>query len=63
MAGRPDEPGADLPDRDAAQQDRLDRLRRFLDEVAWVQVPPEVLGAPFSREESEAILGYGPDGV
>ena len=40
-----------------------ERLRRFLVEEAWPQVPPEVIGRPLSREEREAILGYGPEGA
>jgi antitoxin VapB len=39
------------------------RLRRFLTEEAWPQVPEDTLDAPLSRAEREAILGYGPDGV
>ena len=42
---------------------RGEALRRFLDDEVWPQVPPEVLGAPLPREEREAILGYGPEGV
>jgi len=40
-----------------------DGLRRFLVEEAWPQVPQEALGRPLSREEREAILGYGPEGA
>ena len=40
-----------------------DGLRRFLLEEAWPQVPQTALGQPLSREEREAILGYGPEGV
>ena len=43
--------------------DRGDRLRRFLTEEAWPQVPHEVLGTPLSKDEREHILGYGPEGV
>jgi antitoxin VapB len=43
--------------------DRARRLRRFLEEEAWPQVPESVLGKPLTREEREAILGYGPRGI
>ncbi len=42
---------------------RGERVRRFLEEEVWPQVPPEVRGAPLSKEEREEILGYGPEGV
>jgi antitoxin VapB len=40
-----------------------ERLRRFLADEAWPQVPADTLGAPLSRSEREQILGYGPEGV
>lgn len=40
-----------------------ERLRRFLVEEAWPQIPDDVLGKPLSREERERILGYGPEGL
>ena len=43
--------------------DRGERLRRFLTDEAWPQVPDEVLGATHSRREREEILGYGPECV
>ncbi len=42
---------------------RGERLRRFLAEEAWPQVPTEVLGTALSKREREEILGYGPEGV
>lgn len=42
---------------------RGERLRRFLTEEAWPQVPVEVLGTAVSKTEREQILGYGPEGV
>jgi antitoxin VapB len=45
------------------QSDRGARLRRFLSDEAWPQLPQAVLGAPLSRAEREEILGYGPEGV
>jgi antitoxin VapB len=46
-----------------AEIDRGQELHRFLEEEAWPQVPPGVLGKPISRSEREEILGYGPEGV
>ena len=45
------------------RRDRGEELRRFLEEEVWPQIPPDLLGKGISREEREAILGYGPDGV
>jgi antitoxin VapB len=42
---------------------RGQRLRQFLAEEAWPQIPREVLGTALSRTEREEILGYGPEGV
>ena len=47
--------------RAAAGRDQ--RLRRFVADEAWPQVPPEVLGTTLSKTEKEQILGYGPEGV
>lgn len=47
----------------AASRDRGSRLRRFLSEEAWPQIPDAVRGVPISRQEREEILGYGPEGV
>jgi antitoxin VapB len=44
-------------------QDRGPRLQRLLETEIWPQVPSGVLGVPVTREEREAILGYGPEGV
>jgi antitoxin VapB len=49
--------------RRVGPRDRAERLRRFLEEEAWPQVPPDVLGKQVSKAEREAILGYGPEGV
>jgi antitoxin VapB len=43
--------------------DRGERLRRFLTEEAWPQIPTQVLGIALSKAEREEILGYGPEGV
>jgi len=42
---------------------RAEGLRRFLENEAWPQVPAEVLGKRLTRDEREAILGYGTEGV
>lgn len=39
------------------------RLLRFLEREVWPALPPDVLGKPITKEEREAILGYGPYGV
>lgn len=49
--------------RRVVRPDRIGRLRQFLEEEAWPQVPPGLLGKPISRAEREAVLGYGADGV
>lgn len=43
-------------------EDPVDRLRRFLVDEVWPQVPVEVQGG-LSKRERESILGYGPEGV
>lgn len=53
-------------DRLAAQakrRERGERLRRFLEEEAWPQLPEQEHGRPLSKVEREEILGYGPEGV
>jgi len=43
--------------------DRERALRALLEEEIWPALPAEMLGRGPSREEQEAILGYGPDGA
>ena len=43
-------------------EDRKRRLRRFLEEEVWPQIPPDVRGVPISKAEREEILGIGPEG-
>jgi antitoxin VapB len=45
------------------QRERTQRLTRFLENEAWPQIPDSQLGQPITKEEREAILGYGPEGV
>ena len=42
---------------------RRTRVRRFLVDEAWPQVPVEVRTTPMTKDEREAVLGYGPEGV
>lgn len=46
-----------------ARQDRREALWRFLEREVWPAIPPEELGRRLSREEEDALLGYGPAGV
>ncbi len=39
------------------------RLLAFLENEIWPQVPPEYFGRTITKEEEEAILGYGELGV
>jgi antitoxin VapB len=41
---------------------RSDRIEALLRCRIWPQIPEGVLGKAVSREEKEAILGYGPEG-
>jgi antitoxin VapB len=45
------------------RRDRTEELRRFLVQEVWPRVPRRVLGKRITRQEREAILGYGPEGV
>jgi antitoxin VapB len=45
------------------RRDRVQELRRFLQQEVWPLVPRRVLGRRVTRREREAILGYGPEGV
>jgi antitoxin VapB len=41
---------------------KRERLLRLLESRIWPSIPADVLGKPVSKEEKEAILGYGPEG-
>jgi prevent-host-death family protein len=43
--------------------DRADRLRRLMEQEVWPLVPPDQAGRRLTREEEDAILGYGPEGA
>lgn len=40
-----------------------DRLRRFLEDELWPQIPEPERGRTMTREEEDEILGYGPEGA
>ena len=42
---------------------RGDRMVEFLEKRLWPRLPDGVRGKPLSREEEDAILGYGPQGA
>ncbi len=44
-------------------RDRLRGLRRFLESEVWPVVPDGQRGRRLSREEEEALLGLGKEGV
>ena len=44
-------------------RDRAGRIDRFLEQELWPRVPRAELGRRLTREEEEAILGYGAEGV
>ena len=47
----------------AASGDRRARVIRFLETKVWPTIPKNQLGRRLTREEEDAILGYGPGGV
>jgi prevent-host-death family protein len=53
---------ATLPVSPAAGE-RAARLRRFLEQELWPTLPADQRGRVLSREEEDAILGHGPEGV
>jgi antitoxin VapB len=46
-----------------AHRERGGDFLRYLEEEVWPKAPPGQLGRRLSREEEDAILGYGPDGA
>ena len=42
---------------------RVEAMQRFLELDIWANIRPEALGTELTREEEEAILGYGPSGA
>ncbi len=49
--------------RGASSGDRRARVVRFLETRVWPTIPKPHRGRRLSREEEDAILGYGPSGV
>jgi len=45
------------------RRSRKDELLRFLERDVWPRVPAEERGRRLTREEEDAILGYGPEGA
>ena len=43
--------------------DRRARVVKFLETRIWPTIPKSQLGRRLTREEEDAILGYGPTGV
>jgi antitoxin VapB len=46
-----------------ATEERRARIRRLLETKVWPSVPKKELGRRLTRQEEDAILGYGPAGV
>jgi len=46
-----------------AVAERRARLLRLLRSTVWPSIPKQQLGRRLSRQEEDAILGYGPEGV
>jgi antitoxin VapB len=44
-------------------ESKANRLRRLLEQEVWPVMPNEELGRTLTKEEEEAILGYGREGV
>ena len=39
------------------------RLRRLLEQEVWPRLPADQVGRVLTREEEDAVLGYGPHGT
>ena len=42
---------------------RRERVLRTLETKIWASIPKKELGRRLTRQEEDAILGYGPEGV
>ena len=49
--------------RGSSLKDRRARVIKFLQSRVWPAIPRDQLGRRLTREEEDAILGYGPGGV
>jgi antitoxin VapB len=45
------------------RRSRKEEMLRFLERDVWPRVPDEERGRRLSRDEEDAILGYGPEGA
>jgi antitoxin VapB len=45
------------------RRDRAHELQRFLEREVWPELPRRLVGKRMTRQEREAILGYGKGGV
>ena len=50
-------------DGDGSVADQRTRVIQFLERKAWPTMPKDQLGRRLTREEEDAILGYGSAGV
>jgi antitoxin VapB len=57
------EPRAANAIRRGRPENRRAAALRFLEHEVWPLVPADQLGRRLSRDERDAILGYGPEGV
>ena len=46
-----------------AKPDKGQRLLALLEEEIWPQIPADQLGKRLSKEEEEALLGFGESGI
>jgi antitoxin VapB len=44
-------------------EQRRAKVVRFLEKRIWPAIPADQMGRRLTREEEDAILGYGPEGV
>jgi antitoxin VapB len=51
------------PEARTGHATREKRLKEYLERFVWPSIPADVRGKPITKEQREAILGYGPDGV
>lgn len=43
--------------------DRAARLKRLLEQEVWPNLPADQVGRVLTRQEEDAVLGYGPHGA
>jgi antitoxin VapB len=49
--------------KSASTEGRRARVIKFLEKSVWADLPQSEIGRRLSRDEEDAILGYGPGGV